>query len=240
MIPILMYHQVGQPAPRGTPYRGLTVHPTDFRRQMTWMQRFGYQGLSMRDLVPYLQGHKSGKVFGITFDDGYRNVYQHAMPVLNSLGFTSTNYFVAQQQNGSNVWDHEKGIPPSDLMSLAEMRSWAEMGHEVGSHTLTHVHLPKVSPEVARIQISHSKTELEQALGHEVTAFCYPYGDESPLIRDMVKEAGYTNATTTERGLVRPSDDMFGLPRVTVARSVNIFRFLQKCLTQLEDKRRKG
>lgn len=240
MIPILMYHQIGDPAPRGTPYRGLTVHPNDFRRQMNWMRRFGYQGLSMQDLLPYIQGAKRGKVFGITFDDGYRNVYQNAMPILDQLGFTSTNYFVAQQLDGSNVWDHEKGIPASGLMSLDEIRAWAAAGHEVGSHTLSHVHLSQVSPEIARIQISRSKTELEQALGIKISAFCYPYGDESPEVRVMVKEAGYSNATTTERGLVRPSDDLFGLPRITVARSTNIFRFLQKCLTQLEDKRRKG
>lgn len=90
-IPILMYHQIGEPAPRGTPYRGLTVHPASFRRQMTWLRRFGYRGLSMRDLMPYVRGERSGKVFGITFDDGYRNVHRNAMPVLGELGFTATN-----------------------------------------------------------------------------------------------------------------------------------------------------
>src|SRR5690606_27135184 len=105
MIPILMYHQVGLPAPRGTPFRSLTVHPDSFRRQMVWMHRLGYRGLSMRELVPYLAGQKQGKVFGITFDDGFRNVYEHALPVLNKLGFTSTNYFVVHQAGGTNVWD---------------------------------------------------------------------------------------------------------------------------------------
>ncbi len=52
MIPILMYHQIGEPGPRGTPYRGLTVHPRDFRRQMLWLRRLGYRGLSMARLGP--------------------------------------------------------------------------------------------------------------------------------------------------------------------------------------------
>lgn len=239
MIPILMYHQVGQPAPKGSPYRGLTVHPSDFKRQMVWMSRLGYRGLAMRDLMPYLNGQRQGKVFGITFDDGYRNVYQNALPVLAQLHFTSTNYFVARQFDGGNVWDYDIGIPHSDLMSLEEMRQWAAAGQEVGSHTLEHVHLPQISPEIASYQISQSKLELEQALGAEITAFCYPYGDENPQVREMVRNAGYTNATTTVRGLARPADDLFGLPRVTIARSTNIFRFLQKCLTRLEDKRRR-
>jgi len=238
MIPILMYHQVGQPAAKGTPYRGLTVHPDDFRRQMRWLRRLGYRGLSMRDLLPYIRGERQGKVVGITFDDGYQNVYRHALPVLLEAGFTATNYFVARQFDGTNSWDLEKGVPPSGLMSRDEMRYWAAMGQEVGSHTLDHVHLSQISPEIAAFQITQSKSELEGVLDAEVTAFCYPYGDETPALRDMVRAAGYTNATTTLRGLVRPTDDLFGLPRVTIARSTHIVRFLQKCLTRLEDRKR--
>ncbi|MGB6103227.1 MAG: polysaccharide deacetylase family protein [Pusillimonas sp.] len=235
-----MYHQIGQPAPKGAPYRGLTVHPADFRRQMVWLRRFGYRGLSMRDLLPYVRGERQGKVVGITFDDGYRNVYQNALPVLNEQGFTATNYFVARQLDGGNVWDYEKGIAHSDLMSADEMRAWAAAGMEVGSHTLDHPFLPKLSPDIAAFQIKQSKQELEDILAADVTAFCYPYGGETPEIRAMVRDAGYTNATTTERGLARTSDDLYGLPRATVARSTNILRFLQKCMTGLEDKRRKA
>ncbi len=192
----------------------------------------------MRDLTPYLNGSRQGKVVGITFDDGYRNVFKYALPILQEYGFTSTNYFVARQMDGSNVWDHDLGVPSSPLMSVAEMQVWHESGQEVGSHTLDHVHLTRVSPEVALYQIKQSKKELEDMINADVTAFCYPYGDESSTIRDMVKEAGYLNATTTERGLVRANDDIFGLPRSTVARSTNIVRFLQRCLTRLEDNKR--
>ena len=108
-LPILMYHQVAVPAARGTRFRGLTVHPSSFRRQMTWMKRLGYRGLSMRDLAPYLAGERMGKVFGITFDDGFRNVFENALPVLSGLGFTSTNYFVANQFDGGNIWDQARG-----------------------------------------------------------------------------------------------------------------------------------
>jgi peptidoglycan/xylan/chitin deacetylase (PgdA/CDA1 family) len=240
MIPILMYHQVGLPAPRGTPYRGLTVPASAFRRQMVWLRRLGYRGLSMRDLMPHLLRDSGEKVVGITFDDGYRNVYRHALPVLVELGFTATNYFVARQLDGSNVWDADQGIPASPLMSAAEMRGWHEAGLEVGSHTLDHVHLPRLSPELADYQIRESKHELEQVIGAEVTAFCYPYGDESAEVREMVRRAGYLNATTTERGLARPADDVVGLPRVTVSRSTNIVRFLVKCTTRLEDRRRQA
>src|SRR5690554_840479 len=104
MVPILMYHQIGEPAAKGAPYRSLTVHPAAFRRQMNWLRRLGYKGLSMRELLPYVRGEKHGKVVGITFDDGYRNVYRNALPVLRHNGFTATNYFVVQQLGGGNVW----------------------------------------------------------------------------------------------------------------------------------------
>ena len=84
-----MYHQIGEPNPKGTPFRGLTVHPDSFARQMRWMRRLGYRGLSMRDVMPYVRGERQGKVFGVTFDDGYRNVHRNAMPVLSELGFTA-------------------------------------------------------------------------------------------------------------------------------------------------------
>lgn len=239
MIPILMYHQIGQPAPKGTPFRGLTVHPSDFRRQMRWLRRLGYRGLSMRELMPYVRGEREGKVVGITFDDGYRNVFQNALPVLQEVGFTSTNYFVANGMGGANVWDYEKGIPHSDLMSLDEMRQWHRAGQEVGSHTLDHVYLPKLSPELAFWQIRESRTQLENMLDAEVSAFCYPYGGESGELRALVQKAGYDNATTTQRGLARTDDDVFGLPRSTVARSTTIIRFLQRCLTRLEDTKRR-
>lgn len=239
-IPILMYHQIGEPAPRGTPYRGLTVHPASFRRQMTWLRRFGYRGLSMRDLMPYVRGERSGKAFGITFDDGYRNVHRNAMPVLGELGFTATNYFVAHQLDGGNVWDLEKGIPFSALMNAQEMREWHQAGNEVGSHTLDHVHLPRMAADEARRQICQSKDELEQVLGAPVTAFCYPYGDHTDEHRAMAREAGYDNATLTVRGLASAADDPYGLPRVTVSRSTHLLRFLQKTLTGYEDRRRRG
>lgn len=238
MVPILMYHQIGEPAPKGSPYRSLTVHPASFRRQMRWLRRLGYRGLAMRDILPYVRGERQGKVVGITFDDGYRNVYRNALSVLLENGFTATNYFVVRQLDGGNVWDYDDGVAHSDLMSETEMREWARQGMEVGSHTLSHPRLPDLSESDARNQIQGSRTELEQILGQPVTAFCYPYGAESAGLRILAREAGYTNATTTQTGLARPDDDPFGLPRVTVARSTHLLRFLQKCLTRLEDRRR--
>lgn len=237
-IPILMYHQIDKPAPRGTQFRGLTVHPKNFSRQMRWMHRLGYRGLSMRDLMPYLRGEQTGKVFGVTFDDGFRNVFTHALPVLTELGFTSTNYLVAHQFDGGNVWDAQNNVPFQPLMSKDEARVWSQAGQEVGSHTLDHVHLPELSIEDARTQIFDSRRILSEVVDQEVTAFCYPYGHFRPEHAEMVAQAGYQNATTTRRGLAGERDQHFLLPRVGIWRSTHLVRFFQKCLTRHEDRRR--
>lgn len=206
---------------------------------MIWLRRLGYRGLSMRDIMPYVRGERRGKVVGITFDDGYRNVYQNALPVLREVGFTATNYFVVHQLGGGNVWDYDEGVGHSDLMSRDEVLDWAGQGMEVGSHTLNHVRIPDISPAEAQREIEASRNALEDLVQQPVTAFCYPYGAEDARARELVRLAGYTNATTTMPGLAHASDDAFGLPRVMVARSTHILRFLQKCLTKLEEERRK-
>lgn len=237
-IPILMYHQIDVPAPRGTQFRGLTVHPKSFARQMRWMHRLGYRGLSMRDLMPYLKGEQTGKVFGVTFDDGFRNVFTNALPVLTELGFTSTNYLVANQFDGGNVWDAQNNVPFSPLMSKAEARAWTQAGQEVGSHTLDHVHLPELSLDEARIQMTQSRKILSETVEQAVTAFCYPYGHFDIVHAQMASEAGYQNATTTQRGLAGPQDGPFVLPRVGIWRTTHMLRFFQKCLTGHENRRR--
>jgi peptidoglycan/xylan/chitin deacetylase (PgdA/CDA1 family) len=94
-VPILTYHQVAEAPVKGTAFRSLSVAPADFRRQMAFLHGLGYQGLSMTALQPFLKGERQGKVFGITFDDGYLNNLTHALPVLQQYGFSSTCYVVS-------------------------------------------------------------------------------------------------------------------------------------------------
>lgn len=230
-FPILMYHQVGVPSPRGTPSRSLCVTTADFRAQMRWLKRLGYHGVSMRDLMPYLAGEKRGKAVGITFDDGYANVFANALPVLQDVGFTATNYFVAREIGGFNRWDQGKGIPRSDCMTRAQLLEWASLGHEVGSHTLNHPQLPLVCAEEARREIFDARRELQDMTGSDISAFCYPHGGVNPAIRQMVEDAGHTNATTVRRGRARANDDPLMLPRVTVRRGYGWMHLMAKILT---------
>ena len=235
-IPILMYHQIDQPPPRGTPLRGLVVAPASFAWQMRLLRSLGYQGLSMRDLEPYLAGQKQGKVVGLTFDDGYQNNLMHALPVLQRHRFTATCYGVSGMVGGSNVWDSDK-VQPKPLMTQAEWQAWLQAGMDVGSHTCTHARLTDLDAASAREEIAASRRALQQLLGCEVRHFCYPYGRYDDTHAQMAREAGYASATTTQRGRVQVGDDVFKLKRIMVARATHPLQFLLKVLTRYEDKR---
>ena len=235
-IPILLYHQIDAPPPRGTPLRGLVVAPSSFAWQMKMLRLIGYKGLSMRDLEPYLKGDKSGKVVGITFDDGYCNNVENALPVLQQQGFTATCYAVSGLIGGTNIWD--RGIVAEQpLMSLEDWKCWHAAGMDVGSHTRTHAKLTELPADFARMQIVDSKHELEQAIGCEVRHFCYPYGWYRTEHQKMVREAGYATATTTQRGRVHAGADPYTLRRIMVARATNPLQLILKVATAYEDRR---
>ena len=237
-IPILTYHQVEQAPPRGTPFRSLVVAPGAFARQMGLLKALGYRGLSMTALEPYLRGEKSGKVVGITLDDGYVNNLDCALPVLQRHGFSATCYVVSNQIGGSNVWDHGKGIPAKQLMNDAQLMAWIAGGQEVGAHTRNHVDLLLADAQAAREEITGCRRDLEQRLGAPVRHFCYPYGLHRPEHAAMVREAGYASATTTQRGRTCAQDDLFELPRVPVLRSTSLPVLWLKLATGYEDRKR--
>jgi peptidoglycan/xylan/chitin deacetylase (PgdA/CDA1 family) len=237
LYPILTYHQIADAPAKGAPYRSLYVAPAAFARQMRLLRLLGYQGLSMSALQPYLRGEKSGRVVGITFDDGYTNNLVNALPVLQRQGFTSTCYVVSGLVGQTNRWDLEVGIAQTGLMTAVEMHSWLTGGQEIGAHTRNHAHLDQLSAEDSLLEIQGSKIDLEALLGATVAHFCYPYGSHGPLQVSQVQTAGFETATTTERGRANAESKPFELPRVPVLRSTTLPVFLLKLLSSYEDRK---
>jgi peptidoglycan/xylan/chitin deacetylase (PgdA/CDA1 family) len=238
MIPILMYHQIDAIPPKvdangiRAKHRSLIVSPSSFARQMWLLNVLGYRGVSMGDLMPYLNGEKSGnaadKVVGITFDDGYHNNLIHALPVLQKYGFTSTCYAVSSLAGKTNSWDADdahSGVKAKPLMTASQMREWIAGGQEIGSHTQRHVNLKNVDDATAFAEISHSKTELEAMTVVACEHFCYPYGRYDDRHVAMAKEAGYLTATTTQHGKVSAQNNPLELSRIGVMKNTNLFQF---------------
>lgn len=238
LIPILMYHQIEQAPARGGAFRSLYVAPANFARQMALLRRLGYRGLSMSDLLPYLRGERTGKVVGITFDDGYLNNLVHALPVLQRHGFTATCYVVSQQLGKTNEWDHAEGIAPAALMNVAQLRQWRSGGQEVGAHTRHHARLTQLDAASAGDEIGGCKVELEGQLDAPVRHFCYPYGDYAAEHVAMARAAGFATVTTTRRSRVAAGTDLLQLPRVPVVRATSLPLLWLKVATGYEDRRR--
>ena len=235
-IPILMYHNVDRPR-SGAKLRGLYVLPRMFRLQMRMLKLMGYRGLSMSDLLPYLRGEQSGKVVGITFDDGYLDNLTYALPVLRRLGFGATCYLVNNCIGADNRWDQAKGIDAKPLMDREQIRQWLAAGMEIGAHTLDHADLSHCGADQLQAQIRDARQQLEALFQVPVEHFCYPYGAYNDEVVEQVRAAGYQSATTTRRSRARPGDPLLELPRVPVYRSTLPHLFWAKIATAYEDRR---
>ncbi len=236
-IPILTYHQIAEAPAKGAPYRSLYVAPAAFARQMGLLRLLGWRGLCMTALQPYLRGEKSGRVFGITFDDGYRNNLLHALPVLQKNGFSATCYAVSSLLGHTNSWDLALGIAQTPLMTADELRAWVAGAQEVGAHTRHHARLDRLSVADSQDEIGGSKTELEALLGAPISHFCYPYGSYGAVQVAQVQAAGFATATTTARGRACSASNLLELPRVPVLRSTTLPVLLLKLFSTYEDRK---
>jgi peptidoglycan/xylan/chitin deacetylase (PgdA/CDA1 family) len=211
-IPILMYHNIGQPAPEDRKPR-LYVQTGAFARQMALLRMLGYRGISMGEAMPYLRGEAQGKVVVITFDDGYVETLYAALPSVQRSGHTATCYMVSQRMGQHNDWDAHLIGAYKPLMSKEQLLQWSAAGMEVGAHTQTHPHLPDCDEANLWREIAGSKEELEALLQKPVTQFCYPYGSLNSRVVEAVRKAGYVAATTTDRGMAEAGGDPYLLPR---------------------------
>ena len=235
-VPILMYHNIGEP-PDGARLRALYVRSNAFSRQMLLLKLLGYKGLSMTAAMPYLRGEKSGRVVAITFDDGYLDTFNQALPILNAFDFSATCYVVSKRTGEHNDWDATELNVKKQLMTSEQVKAWNQAGMEVGAHSRTHPRLSKCSDAELQAEIAGSKADLEALTGAPVTQFCYPYGDLDGRVANAVRNAGYVAATTTQRGRAVPGDDPMLLRRILVSGSSMMHLFLIKLLTRYEDKR---
>lgn len=235
-IPILMYHNIDHP-PAGAKLRALYVRAFSFAIQMVILRLLGFKGVSMSAAMPYLRGEKSGKIAVITFDDGYVDTLQNALPILLKHHFTATCYVVSQRMGQFNLWDAAQLQVKKPLMSAAQVCEWQAAGMEVGAHSRTHRRLTQCDDAQLLDEIAGSKADLEALTGQVVTQFCYPYGDLDLRVRTAVQQAHFDAATTTQRGRAMIGDNHLILKRILVSGSTLPHLFILKLLTGYEDKR---
>jgi len=216
--PVLMYHSVN---PKSHPvlYR-LIVDPGDFVKQMEFLKGHGYHVVPLETIGRMIAENKKVpfKTIAITFDDGFKDNYTYAYPVLKKMGFPATIFViydeVGREEGDRLSWDQIKEMQDSGLISI-------------GSHTFGPVPLVNIKDETElKRQIIGSKKALEDKLRTPVDAFCYVGGLFTPHIKDLVKEAGYKYAVATALGRQYSNNDAYAIKRIRVSPdSGNLFIF---------------
>ncbi|GGZ18102.1 polysaccharide deacetylase [Streptomyces inusitatus] len=207
---ILMYHSVADPA--DDPY-GITVAPARLDLQLARLRALGLTGVGVDTLLrAHARGRAQGLV-GLTFDDGYADFTEAALPVLRRHGCTATLFVLPGRLGGDNVWD-ARG-PRKPLLDERGIRAAASAGTEIASHGLYHVDLTAVDDAVLSEETTRSREWLRELTGEEPAGFCYPYGTVDARVADAVRAAGYAYACA-----IRPPAALTGayaLPRTHVS-----------------------
>jgi peptidoglycan/xylan/chitin deacetylase (PgdA/CDA1 family) len=207
-VPILMFHSV---APSGD---ALTETPQQLDAQLDYLAKAGFVTVSLREVIDAQQGPGSLPAHPIvlTFDDGFEDAYQAALPLLKKRGQKAT-FFIVSGFTGADA-AHRVHEPATHRPYLiwSEVRALHEAGMEIGSHTVSHAKLTGMKLPALRHELRQSKHVLEQGLGVPIDFFAYPYTSQHSSIRTEVHNAGYRGAVVGARG----GDDPFQLQRITM------------------------
>lgn len=230
-MPVLMYHRViKDESEKGV--HGTYVTIKQFDKQMSYLKKKGFQTVTFEDLKNdgyKKRFNKENKWIMITFDDGYKDNYENALPILKKYGFKATIYIL--DGIGYNKWDTDNESNPEKkfpLMNADEIFKMKNEGIEFGGHTSSHPHLPTLEREQIDREILISKYNIEGLLGEKLNSFAYPYGELNDDVMEAMKIAGYEFAVSTDSGSVVFSDDLLRIRRIGIFPSNNIFNFSRK------------
>lgn len=203
---ILMYHSVADvPA---DPH-GVCVSPERFAEQMTWLKERNLRGVGVGVLVDAMRTGCERGLVGITLDDGYVSIVEHALPELLRHEFTATMFIISDLLGGTNVWDDGPVWP---LVSAQQVADMADAGMEIGSHSATHVRLAGIGPDRLQTEVGISKRRLGEITGSPVRGFAYPWGNMDAAARRAVQDAGYDYACSVETPMANLG--ITALPRI--------------------------
>ena len=201
-IPILLYHKT----------------PNDFEEQIKILISRGYTAVTMSEAVDILKGRVNSptKPVAITFDDGFKDQFR-AFEILKKYNLKSTSYVIVGSQNSGWCIGIEKKSTNcgDDYMNWDDIKRIREYYNvEIGSHTMDHFQLSSLNESAQRYQIFESKKILEENLGITINSFTYPYGKYNEVTKNLLKEAGYSSATTVIASTNQNTNMLFELSRI--------------------------
>jgi len=185
----------------------VSIPPSLFRRQMEFLAASGIP------VVPLDQAlHRPGSI-AITFDDGFCNLLDHAVPVLERLRLPATIFVVSEYCGRNNNWPSQPhGVPDLPLLSWDKLSALPPL-ISLGAHTMTHPDLRRLSAEECERELCECQGQIEQHLGRPVRCLAYPYGASSPQVRSLA-DRHFELAVGTSLRFLSTRSSRLDLPRI--------------------------
>lgn len=208
-VPVLMYHAVSDNLWGDTT---LFVSIKNFELQMKYLYDNGYTPLFLSEID---SAKNYDKPIVVTFDDGYKNIYDYAYPILKKYNVKSSFYLITDWMDGDTY------ISPEMAVELDKSKLF-----EIGVHTKTHVKLGTLDYDTQYNEIIESKNTLEKLLNKKITTIAYPYGSYNTDTINITKSA-FDYAVTVESGFNYSNKlDRLRLKRFKIPRSMDINTFI--------------
>ena len=211
-VPILMYHSIDNSN------SVISIDPLRFKAQMRFLKDYAFNVISLHEVISCIKNKCAfpDKSVVITFDDGFKNIFTEAFPLLQEHGFSATIFLIANYCGKSNNWHGQSDyIKPQPLLSWDEIREMGKYGIQFGSHTLNHPYLTRISIEEAEKEILLSKRTIEDHLQKKIDLFAYPYGDFDTHIKKIVSQT-FLGSCSTNLGFACTKSDLYALERIDV------------------------
>lgn len=201
-LPVLNYHSIA-----ADPDSTLMLDPDKFAKQMDYLAKEGYTPLSISDFTLILEKRKPAppKPVLLTFDDGYADNYEHALPVLKKHGFPAT-IFISPGVVGQDGY----------YLNWEQVKEMHEAGWDIEPHGMTHPHLPQLSAARQKEEITEARRQIEERLGTTADIFCYPYGEFNKQTLAILKEERFRYAFTIQQGRTTSAQQPLQLRRIYV------------------------
>jgi peptidoglycan/xylan/chitin deacetylase (PgdA/CDA1 family) len=208
-----MYHSIGG-ADR------LAVRPEVFADQMAYLKDNGYVPLPFG-----ARARGAERPVVITFDDGYADFHEHALPVLDRLGFTATIFVTTGWLRDAGPY--AAGRPLGRMLTWRQTAEIAAAGMEIGAHGHSHAQLDQLGTAQLREELRLSRALLQDRLGRAVQTLAYPYGYSSARVRREVRASGYAGACAVANAMMTGREDPLAVPRLTVRAATSPYGFAE-------------
>lgn len=218
-IPVLMYHRVGQA--RNDWEARYAISAAGFSAHMHALARSGYRAVGIDAFMNWLDGGTPlpDGAFLLTFDDGFRGVREHALPVLEQLDWPFTIFLVSDLIGGEDVWTRRSNPDGCTypLLDATEIRDMQGRGCSFHSHTRSHPSLPSLDPDTLVEELRGSRERLRELLGQDVSYLAYPFGHVDDRVESATRAAGYAAAFATQPGFNRRDVNRFRIRRLDIS-----------------------